>query len=148
MLKIRRSQCRLIFNRGIPIPEKDGLYTETGPRSPARIYWFSLHGIHCIWHGLRWISNCIFTASHERHNVPNHWNFDCLFNKLSGWEQRKHKALQYWPFVWRTHRSNVNSSHKGPLVRKVLSCQDVIMNLLYCITSLCNPLSSCTVKLA
>ena len=31
MLKIRRSYDRLIFHMGIPIPGKDGLYTETGP---------------------------------------------------------------------------------------------------------------------
>ena len=33
MIKIRRSGDRLIFNMGIPIPEKDGLYFETGPCS-------------------------------------------------------------------------------------------------------------------
>ena len=32
MLNIRRSHDRLIFNIGIPIPGKDGLYIETGPR--------------------------------------------------------------------------------------------------------------------
>ena len=31
MLKIRRSGDRLIFNMGISIPGKDGLYIETGP---------------------------------------------------------------------------------------------------------------------
>ena len=31
MLKIRRSHDRLIFNMGIPIPGKDGLYIEMGP---------------------------------------------------------------------------------------------------------------------
>ena len=31
MLKIRRSRDRLIFNMGIPIPGKDGLYIETWP---------------------------------------------------------------------------------------------------------------------
>ena len=31
MLKRRRSRDRLIFNMGIPIPVKDGLYIETGP---------------------------------------------------------------------------------------------------------------------
>ena len=30
MLKIRRSRDRLIFNMGIPIPGKDGLYIEPG----------------------------------------------------------------------------------------------------------------------
>ena len=32
MLKIRRSRDLLIFNMGIPIPGKDGLYVEKGPR--------------------------------------------------------------------------------------------------------------------
>ena len=32
MLKIRRSCDRLIFNMGIPISGKDGLYIETRPR--------------------------------------------------------------------------------------------------------------------
>ena len=31
MLKIRRPNGRLIFNMGIPIPGKDGLFIETGP---------------------------------------------------------------------------------------------------------------------
>ena len=33
MLKIRRSRDRLIYNMGIPIPGKDGLYIEMGPSS-------------------------------------------------------------------------------------------------------------------
>ena len=33
MLKIRRSRDRLIFNMGIPIPGKYGLYIDTEPRS-------------------------------------------------------------------------------------------------------------------
>ena len=33
MLKIRRSNDRLILNVGIPIPENDGLYIEMGPRT-------------------------------------------------------------------------------------------------------------------
>ena len=34
MLKIRRSHDRLIFNMGITIPRKDGLYIEMGPWRP------------------------------------------------------------------------------------------------------------------
>ena len=37
MLKIRRPNGRLIFNMGIPIPGKDGLYIETGP------WWFLMN---------------------------------------------------------------------------------------------------------
>ena len=36
MLKIIRSHHSFIFNMGIPIPEKDGLYIEMGPRSLMR----------------------------------------------------------------------------------------------------------------
>ena len=38
MLKIRRSHDRLIFNMGIPIPGKDGLYIETGPGTHLSIF--------------------------------------------------------------------------------------------------------------
>ena len=31
MLKIRQSRDNVIFNMGIPIPGKDGLYIESGP---------------------------------------------------------------------------------------------------------------------
>ena len=37
MLKIIRSHDRHIFNMGIPIPGKDGLYIEMGPRRQAII---------------------------------------------------------------------------------------------------------------
>ena len=37
MLKIRRPNGRLIFNMGIPIPGKDGLYIEMGPRPSSWI---------------------------------------------------------------------------------------------------------------
>ena len=35
MLKIRQSGDRLMFNMGIPIPGKDGLYIETVRRGPV-----------------------------------------------------------------------------------------------------------------
>ena len=42
MLKIRWYRDRLIFNMGIPIPEKDSLYIEMGPRSWPTFQWWSL----------------------------------------------------------------------------------------------------------
>ena len=49
MLKIRRSHDRLIFNMGIFIPMKDGLYIETGPRpsNAFDINYFKL-GYSCL----------------------------------------------------------------------------------------------------
>ena len=50
MLKIRRPTGRLIFNMGIPIPGKDGLYIETGPLSLKLA--LHIHGqpaVRCPW---------------------------------------------------------------------------------------------------
>ena len=38
MLKMRRSHDRLVFNMGIPIPRKDGLYIETGPGALKKMH--------------------------------------------------------------------------------------------------------------
>ena len=49
MLKIRRSRDRLIFNMGIPIPGKYGLYIEMAPWCPLirllKLYALSLSGV-------------------------------------------------------------------------------------------------------
>ena len=51
ILKIRRSRDRLIFNMAIPVPGKDGLYTETGPRYPSsfrhQVRYSAHDGPHC-----------------------------------------------------------------------------------------------------
>ena len=80
MLKIRRPNGRLIFNMGIPIPGKDGLYIETGP-------WLLLAGlgstpnIHLImflvWSVLYWyVFHCLFVFSWFRKDenaTPPHY---------------------------------------------------------------------------
>ena len=46
------------------------------------------------------------------------------------------KASHYWPFVRRTHRSLIEFSHKGPVMRKAFPCHDVIMwSLFYAYSS-------------
>ena len=75
MLKIRR-QDRLVFNMAIPMPERNGLYTETGPSLLKMLetdvckFYFYKHGIPIrhtmmtLWYGntfqatgpLRWES--------------------------------------------------------------------------------------------
>ena len=37
------------------------------------------------------------------------------------------KAPRHWPFVRAIHRSPVNSPHKRPVTRKMLSFDDVVM---------------------
>ena len=58
MLKIRRSRDRLIFNMGIPISGKDGLYIETGPRWQVIAYGIGSEG--CIF-------LCIARGQHLNH---------------------------------------------------------------------------------
>ena len=48
ILKIRRSYDRLIFNMGIPISGKDGLYIETGPDLYDGIFYIPKDGLYWI----------------------------------------------------------------------------------------------------
>ena len=45
----------------------------------------------------------------------------------SGAGQRKHQSSASLAFVWGIHRWPVNSPHNGPITRKMLPCDDVIM---------------------
>ena len=72
----------------------------------------------------------ITMTSHERHVVWNHRSFECLFNSLWGPTSKKHQNLLYWSFVRGIHRWPGDSPHKGPVTRKKLPFDDVIM-LLY-----------------
>ena len=45
----------------------------------------------------------------------------------SGADQRKHRISASLAFVWEIHRWPVNSPHKGPVTRKMLPFDDVIM---------------------
>ena len=60
IIKIRRSQDRLIFNMGIPIPRKDGLYIDTEP-----------------W----WRKACYVSSSSPGQNGPHFSDniFSCIF---------------------------------------------------------------------
>ena len=49
MLKIRQSCDHLIFNKGIPIPWKNGLYTETGPCVAHHSLWPPLRVHSSVW---------------------------------------------------------------------------------------------------
>ena len=68
----------------------------------------------------------ITMTSHERHVVSIHRSFDCLFNSLYVPTSKKHQSPHYWPSVRGIHRWPVNSPHKGPATRKMLSFDDVI----------------------
>ena len=46
----------------------------------------------------------------------------------SGANQRKHQNSASVAFVWGIHRGLVNSSHKGPVTRKMFPFDDVVMS--------------------
>ena len=46
----------------------------------------------------------------------------------SGADQRKHQISASLAFVRGMHRSPVNSPHKGPVMRKMFPCDDVMVN--------------------
>ena len=56
----------------------------------------------------------------------------------SGADQRKHQNSGSLAFVRAIHRWPVNSPHKGPVIRKMFPCDDVIMKIIYCLTFIDN----------
>ena len=69
------------------------------------------------------------TSLQWRHNgrggVSNHQPHDCLLNRYSGTDQRKHQSSALLAFMRRIHRQSVNSPHKWPVAQKMFD--DVIM---------------------
>ena len=78
----------------------------------------------------------IMTSSHfalqwrhnERDGVSIHV---CLPNRLFRTHERNHQSSASLAFVRGIHRSLVNSPHKGPVTRKMLPFDDVIMVIPY-----------------
>ena len=64
MFKIRRSHDRLIFNMGITIPGKDGLYIETGSTWPLLIYCYDNIWLKCN-HGIDIQQLLSFSTHHD-----------------------------------------------------------------------------------
>ena len=69
---------------------------------------------------LRWRQN-------GRDGVSNHQPYDCLLNRYSHRNQRKHQGSASLAFVWGIHRGLVNSPHKWPVTRKSIPFDDVVM---------------------
>ena len=74
------------------------------------------------------IHKCALLWRHnDRDGVSNHQPHDCLLNRYSGADQRKHQSSPSMAFVWGIHRGPVNSPHKWPVTRKMFPFDDVIM---------------------
>ena len=68
-----------------------------------------------------------------RHNgcdsVSNHQPHDCLLNRYSDADQRKHQSSASLAFVRGIHRGPVNSPHEWSVTRKMYPFDDVILNI-------------------
>ena len=74
MFKIRRSRDRLIFNMEIPIPGKDSLYIETGPRSSSLQkcgLMYCMHKPYDVWHHN--IDMICSTSINPHHYITGHY---------------------------------------------------------------------------
>ena len=63
----------------------------------------------------------------ERDSVSNHQPHDCLLKRLFRRRSKEHQSSASLVFVRGIHRWPVNSPHKGPVTRKMLPFDDVIM---------------------
>ena len=74
---------------------------------------------HSVNYVLRWRDN-------ERDGVSNHQPHDCLHNRYSGADQRKHQSSASLAVVRGIHQWLVNSPHKWPVTRKMFPFDGVI----------------------
>ena len=84
--------------------------------------WNVHHWRHWKIQTLQWLHN-------GRNGVSDHQPHDCLLNRFSGADQRKHQSSASLAFVQEIHRGPVNSPHKGPVTRKMFPFDDVIMEV-------------------
>ena len=70
--------------------------------------------------------------------ASNHQPHDCLLNRSSGADQRKHQSSASLAFVRGIHLWLVNSPHKEPVMRKMFPFDDVIMNSLNMLSFICH----------
>ena len=64
----------------------------------------------------------------ERDGVSNHRRLDGLLDRLFTCRSKKTSQLRVTGLCDGNHRGPVNSPHKGPVTRKLLPFDDVIMN--------------------
>ena len=92
---------------------------------------------------LQWTGSSLLQWCHnERDGVWNHQHLNCLLNRLFRCRPKKTSMLcitglcevNFWVWVWVwvwIHRWLVDSPHKGPITRKMLPFDGVIMITLY-----------------
>ena len=91
----------------------------------------------CVWYlcmdrkGITVMSHECHVVSYlqpEHHAVPNHQHLDCVFNSLFKLPIKENiKTPYHWPSLRETLQWLVDSPHRGPVMRRVLSRHDVVM---------------------
>ena len=74
-----------------------------------------------------WPDQTLQWRNNERDGASNHRPHACLLNRLFRRRWKKHQSSASLAFVWGIHCWPVNSTHKGPVTRKMFSFDDVIM---------------------
>ena len=103
-MEIRRSYDCLISTLGFPILVRWHLYIESGPRAS-----FQYKDHHSVYRDSHYKDKTIVLYHFYNRNPTSH-------DDVIKW---KHFP-RYWPFVWRIHRSPVNSPHKGQWRRALM----------------------------
>ena len=94
----------------------------------CHIHWACFSIEHYIRGKLKWLQNYTLQWRHNDHNsVTNHQPHGCLLNRLFGGRSKKTSKLRVTGLCAGNSPGPVNSSHKGPVTRKMLPFDDVIM---------------------
>ena len=97
------------------------------------ITWLIICGCRDVVSSLCQRRDCVFSSvisvkSHEYHCISDHRQLHYLFNNLFLlWNTGNIKDLHWQPVVKEIHRWPMFSTHKGPAIRKLSTCYDVIM---------------------
>ena len=102
MLKISRSRDRLIFNMRIPIPGKDVLYIERGPRWRTYLHGSAIQAIHVAMTVATCITTCL-SCNGVQYNVSKltHFGHHCPVKYLANTLMMIHQQL-ILIFIWMT----------------------------------------------
>ena len=127
------------------------------------VMWFEFRGLMSLWLQLRivawrragdkplneqmlgkmlgtiWCHNAVQWRHNEHDGFSNHQPHDCLLNHA---DQKKHQNSVSLAFVRGIHRWPVNAPHRGPVTRKMVPFDDVIM-----MTSLWSQLGNWTLNI-
>ena len=90
----------------------------------------------CMSYYTMWQIITVTVMSHERHGIPNHHQVNCFLISLLRLTTKKPSKVCITGPLWGEstgHQWPVDFPHKGPVVRKDISCCDPIMTYRTCL---------------